>query len=231
MSNLSVTEILEFAVFGLAVVQAMTILLTIRRERDIEDLRELIDQQRLHLAELTAWLAGRNSLQPRQLKSGREPRANVQMAEPEPTPKELPDPMQCHTPDDEAVGAWEGEMATRLRLAGKEGAQLRQAPEWRKDLLERQRTSTTEDPLKRKINTPGEYDPDEDHEVGAREIGHSLEPEPTIAPKQSVVSPPPTAEEELERATKAINCLIGEFGDASKIVPNSNGESVKRDEP
>ena len=41
-------------VMGIAVVQALTILLTFRRERDVKELRELVDEQRLRLAELRA---------------------------------------------------------------------------------------------------------------------------------------------------------------------------------
>ncbi|HEV3447148.1 MAG TPA: hypothetical protein VG099_21085, partial [Gemmataceae bacterium] len=62
------------AVFLIAVAQALTILLTIRRERDIKELAGLVDKQRLHIVELTAWLAGRNAAQPpRRSKSEREP--------------------------------------------------------------------------------------------------------------------------------------------------------------
>ena len=37
MNNLEITVILEISIIGLAVVQALTILLTIRRERDIKE--------------------------------------------------------------------------------------------------------------------------------------------------------------------------------------------------
>ena len=72
----------------LAVAQVLTILLTISRDREIKQLRELITEQRIHIAELRAWISGRmQSAQPRRIKkSDREPT-------PEPTvqpPKRLP---------------------------------------------------------------------------------------------------------------------------------------------
>jgi hypothetical protein len=64
----------------IALAQALTILLTIRRERDIQELRKLADEQRLQIVELKAWLAGRNAVRPRltnpKRETGSEPRAN-----------------------------------------------------------------------------------------------------------------------------------------------------------
>src|SRR5579872_957543 len=127
MSNLAVTDILEFAVFGLAVVQALMILLTLRRERDIEELRELVDQQRIRLVELTAWLAGRNSFPPRRIRSEREPMADAKMGEPETSPKDSPETVQPRITDDEAARAaktlsWQREITARLQAGLKEGA-------------------------------------------------------------------------------------------------------------
>ena len=48
-------------VFFIAVAQALTIVLTIRREKDVKELREFVDRQRLHNVKLTAWLAGNKS--------------------------------------------------------------------------------------------------------------------------------------------------------------------------
>jgi hypothetical protein len=62
--NLGSTVILEISVIGLAVAQALTILLTFRRERDIKELRELVDEQKLHIVELRAGLARRNAARP-----------------------------------------------------------------------------------------------------------------------------------------------------------------------
>jgi hypothetical protein len=79
---------LTISVIVLAVAQVLTILLTISRDREIKQLRELITEQRIHIAELRAWISGRmQSAQPRRIKKfDREPT-------PEPTvqpPKKLP---------------------------------------------------------------------------------------------------------------------------------------------
>jgi hypothetical protein len=93
MNNLVITVILEISIIGLAVVQALTILLTIRRKRDIKELRELVDEQKLHIVELRAWLAGRNAAPP-----SRAP-------EPAKMPRDLLEPktIQPRTTEDEAA--------------------------------------------------------------------------------------------------------------------------------
>ena len=79
MSNLQITV----TVIAIAVAQALTILLTLGRERDIKELRELVnelrqvvDEQRLRIVELRAWLAGRNAAQP-SLSKAPEPAAQA----------------------------------------------------------------------------------------------------------------------------------------------------------
>jgi UDP-N-acetylglucosamine 2-epimerase len=69
-------DALVIAVIGIAVAQALMILLTIGRERNIkelrehvEELRQLVDEQRMRIVELRAWLAGRNATQPSRAKS------------------------------------------------------------------------------------------------------------------------------------------------------------------
>jgi hypothetical protein len=47
---------LTIAVIAIAVAQALTILLTIGREREIKKLRELVTQQRLFISEIKGWL-------------------------------------------------------------------------------------------------------------------------------------------------------------------------------
>jgi hypothetical protein len=66
---------LTIAVIVLAVAQVLTILLTIGRDREIKQLRELITEQRIHIAELKAWISGRmQSGQSRRIKKpDREP--------------------------------------------------------------------------------------------------------------------------------------------------------------
>src|SRR5271168_4882998 len=63
MNNLEPASALEVAVLGMAIAQVLMIVLTIRRERDVNELRELVEEQRLRLSELRAWLAGRNASQ------------------------------------------------------------------------------------------------------------------------------------------------------------------------
>jgi len=80
-----------------AIAQVLTIILTIRRERDVKELRRLVDEQRLQIAELKASLARRNADRPRPPKTQREPtslRAALKSAvppEPAITPKDFPD--------------------------------------------------------------------------------------------------------------------------------------------
>ena len=90
MNNLDSTSVLEITVLGLAIAQALMIILTIRRERDVNDLRELVEQQRVRLVELRAWLAGQNAAQPTRIAPERRPRpepaADVREAESEMPP-------------------------------------------------------------------------------------------------------------------------------------------------
>jgi hypothetical protein len=59
------------AVVLVALAQILTILLTIRRERDIKELGRLVDEQRLHIQQLRVLLASRTAAQPG-MKSERE---------------------------------------------------------------------------------------------------------------------------------------------------------------
>src|SRR5579862_2724997 len=121
MNNLELTSILEVAVFGLAIAQVLTVLLTMRRERDIEDLRELVEEQRLRLAELRAWLAGRNASQTKKIASERKPDAEppiiVKASE---SAMPLEETGQPHSPEDDVARAtkaleWKREVAARLQ--------------------------------------------------------------------------------------------------------------------
>jgi hypothetical protein len=92
---------LTIAVIAIAVAQALTILLTIRREREIRRLRELVAEQRILIVEIRAWLTGRmQRAQPTRIKPDREPTADdmrvpepaiARVQEPAITPKDLPD--------------------------------------------------------------------------------------------------------------------------------------------
>jgi hypothetical protein len=63
--------------FFIALAQALTILLTIRRERDVKELREFVDAQRLHNVEVKAWLVGQSTARRRLKESKRETRGEA----------------------------------------------------------------------------------------------------------------------------------------------------------
>ena len=116
--NLDSTVILEISVIGLAVAQVLTILLTFRRERDIKELRELVDEQKRQIVGLRAWLGGRNAA------ASQQSRAPEPEPKPEPAkmPKELLETksLQPRTPDEEAAQAlkvlnWQREIVANLR--------------------------------------------------------------------------------------------------------------------
>ena len=91
---------LVIAVIAIAVAQVLTMLLTIGREREIKQLRERINEQRIIIVELRAWVVGIvQSAQPRRMKSEpiREPTVKV----PEPAPKQPPDTLPPRPTEDE----------------------------------------------------------------------------------------------------------------------------------
>jgi hypothetical protein len=94
---------LTIAVIAIAVAQALTILLIIGREREIKRLRGLVEEQRILIVEIRAWLTGRmQSAQPRRINPDREQIAdNVRVPEPAMTPKNLPDTIRPTTIEDE----------------------------------------------------------------------------------------------------------------------------------
>ncbi len=201
MNNLEIVEILEIAVIGIAVAQALTILLTFRRERDIKELRELVDEQRLRIVELRAWLAGRNSFQPSRIKSEREPVSEpianiIKASEPAIAPKDLSEAIQPRTVEDEAAQSghadfggsrpsgqaqWPIEELQRHVARLKAGAPSQPAipvkePEiMRKDLLDTIPPSTTGDELGRATKAINWLKDDAEK---AREIGASLHDPP-----------------------------------------------------
>jgi hypothetical protein len=69
---------LTLAVIALAVAQALTILLTIGRDREIKKLREIVTQQRIFISEIKGWLLRERIelAQPRPIKPDREPAAD-----------------------------------------------------------------------------------------------------------------------------------------------------------
>ena len=138
MDNLEITV----TVFAIAVAQALTILLTVGRERDIKELRELVnelrelvDEQRVRIVELRAWIAGRNTAQPSRIKSEREPvrepiANKIKTPEPAITPKDFPNTIRPSPIEDELKRAanaisWLKHDADKAR----EIVAARQAPE------------------------------------------------------------------------------------------------------
>jgi hypothetical protein len=238
------------AVFLVAVAQALTILLTIRRERDIKELARLVDKQRLHIVELTAWLAGRNAAQPRRPKSEREPVSDLtadsaKASEPA-TAKDLPATAPTRTAEVEAAQAmkvlnWQRHILAGLRaglkakgVAPPEPA-ITGAPEpgtTPKESSDTMQPSVTEDEPKRAAKAFRWFkeDANEPHEiVSAREIVAGLNrgvipPEPATVPKDlpDLVQPSST-ENELERATKVIDWLKEDADKAREIVANLRG--------
>jgi hypothetical protein len=243
--------IITVAVFLIALAQGLTILLTIRRERDLKELAGLVDEQRLYMVELTAWLAGRNAAQPRRLKSEREP-GRGQIAErtraPEPATKtqNLPEATPSRTAEDEATQAikvrnWQRQILAGLRAGLKEGAM----PEPTR--AAEQGTTSREPPDATGPDAPEDEpegankavkwfkdDPSEPREIAAaREIVARLNaattpPEPAITPKDLPdATQPTTAEDELERATKAINWLKEDADKAREIIASTTQPAKK----
>jgi hypothetical protein len=94
----------DIAVVLIAVAQALVVLLTWRRERDVKRLRERIDQQQLLLNEIRAWLKRDVIAKTRQDKPEREPvRGPTANKAPEPTItlKDLPDAVLTSTAEGE----------------------------------------------------------------------------------------------------------------------------------
>ena len=78
-------NLIIIVVFLIAIAQVLTILLTLRRERDIKKLGNLVDEQGLQIVGLKAQLVHRNTRQSRPARSEREPtslRAKLKQAAP-----------------------------------------------------------------------------------------------------------------------------------------------------
>jgi hypothetical protein len=113
MKNPEITVAL--AVIAVAVAQLLTIFLTIGRERDIKELRKRVDglegllnEQRLKIVELKAWLAGRNAAQLGRLESKRKPISepianNIEASKPAIPPKDLAEATEPRITEDKAA--------------------------------------------------------------------------------------------------------------------------------
>jgi hypothetical protein len=197
---------LTIAVIAIAVAQALTILLTIGREREIKKLRELVTQQRIFIGEIKGWLTRERIelAQPRRMKPDHEPIREPMADEikvPEIKAPEIKVPEPAITP---------------------------------KNISDTIRPSPTEDELKRATKAFKWFkeDADEPREiVEARKIVAGLKgrappelaitkvPEPAITPKDlSDTLRPSTSEDELKRATKAIDSLKEEVDKARAFV-------------
>ena len=236
MNNLELTV----TVIAIAVAQALTILLTIGRERDIKELRELVNEQRLRIVELRAWLAGRNAVQPSRITFEREPirepiANNINAPELGITPKDLPETIHPRATEDEAAQAmkaddWSREIVAGLRAGLKVGAPP-EPPTTTKDSTDAMRPGTTDDGLERATRAFKWFKEDagEPREIGeAREIVAGLKAsapaEPAITTKDLPdAMRPSTTEDELKRAIKAINWLKEDAEKAREIVASLHG--------
>ena len=97
---------LTIAIMVLAVAQVLTLVLTLGRDREIKQLRELIIEQRIHIAELRAWINGRmQGAQSRRIrKPEREatPEPTVQVRPKEPRPGNSQQPTNAPETEDDA---------------------------------------------------------------------------------------------------------------------------------
>ena len=239
MNNLEITV----TIIAIAVAQALTILLTLGRERDIKELRELVnelrevvDEQRLRIVELMAWLAGRNAAKPSRIRPEREPISepianNIEASEPTITPKDLPDTIPSTTEDGlrRATKAfkWFKDadepreiVEARKIVAGLKGGAPPEPAITPKDLPQTIHTRITEDDDAQTTKA----DWSRDILAGLRAgLKGSAPPEPAISPKDLPDTIPSTTEDELKRANKAINWLKEESDKAREIDASLHG--------
>ena len=187
MNNVELVSVLEVAVFGFAIAQVLMILHTIRRERDVKELRALVEDQRLRFVELKAWLAGLSASQSERMASesnrDAEPTANVKASE-------------AGMPPQEKTLEWQHEVAARLRSG----------------LIDQQATMPTGDGFKWFKD-----DPNEPHEiVEARRIvnGKRRQPQNQDSP-EALAAQSRTSHVELERTLRAIRSLKDETDKSS----------------
>jgi hypothetical protein len=203
MNNLEITV----TVIAIAVAQLLTILLTIGRERDIKELRKhvdelrgLLNEQRLQIVELKAWLAGRNAAQLSRLKSKREPISepianNIEASELAIAPKDLAETIQPRTTKDEAAQFGQADSGVSYP-----SGQAQWPIEDLQRFVARLKAGVPPEPAIPRV------------------------PEPAITPKDLPDTIPSTTEgEELERANKAINWLKEESDKAREIDASLHG--------
>jgi len=241
----------DIAVILIAIVQALTVLLSWGRDRDIKRLHERIDQQQLLISEIQGWLKRDVIEKSRQDRPDREPipAANdIKAPEPAVTPQDVPDAVPPGTAEDELkrsakANDWSREIVASLRAGLKGGAPaIASVPEPAtvpKDLPDTLRPGTAEDEdqLKRATKTFKWFKEDagEARElVEAREIVAGLKgtpPEPATTPKDLPdTARPGTTEDEdaLKRAAKAINWLKEDTDKAREIFAVANGSPPEK---
>jgi hypothetical protein len=194
MNNLELTSVLEVAVLGMAIAQVLMIILTIRRENDINELRELVEEQRLRLAELRAWLAGRSASQSSRIapegKPASEWTANVKVSE---SGMPLQETEQPRSPEDDPTRAakaleWKHEVAARLQSG----------------IKAQQTTTPAEDGFKWFKDDPNE--PPEIIEARRVVNGKTHLPHDRVS-AVSLATQPRTSHVEVERTLRAIRLL------------------------
>lgn len=211
MNSLELTSVLEVAVFGLAIAQALTIVLTIRRERDVDDLRELVEEQRLRLAELRGWLAGRNASQTRRIASERKP-------QPEPAA------------DVSESTSEMSQQRTAQPRSPEDIARETKALEWRREVAARLQSGIKEIPPTEQAAAPAAEggfkwfrdDPNEPREiVEARGIvsgvGKTHQPQAPESPESAAIRPG-NAGDELDRINRAVTRLKEDLDKGSEIT-------------
>jgi len=240
----------DVAVVLIAIAQALIVLLTWGRDREIKRLHDRIDQQQLLVSEITGWLKrdvlAKTLLDKPDREPIHEPTANDPKApEPATIPKDLADTIRPSTPEDELQRAaktidWSREIVAGLRAGLKVSAppepEITRAPEpaiTPKDAPDTIRPSPAADDLGRATKAFKWFkeDADEPREiVQAREVVAGLKGgaplEPSITPKDSsdTVRPSTTEDEdELKRATKAINWLKEDIDKARETFAVSHG--------
>jgi hypothetical protein len=208
MNNLEIT----IGVIAIAVAQVLTILLTIGRERDVKELRELVkelrelvDQQRLRIVELRAWLAGRNAAQPTRIKSEsepiREPIANsIKALEPAITPKDLPETIQPRTTEVEAAQFGQADSG----VSGRSG-QAQWPIEDLHRFVARLKEGAPPDPAIPRVPDPA---------ITRNDLPDTIQPT--------------TTGDELERATKAVNWLKEDADKAREIGVGLHGTPAEK---
>jgi len=182
------------------------IILTIRRERDVSDLRELVEEQRLRLAEIRAWLAGLNASQKR-IGAERQPSHKATAS----------------------VETSESEIDTRQsRPAENDVARETKALEWQREVAARLQSGIKDMPPSEQATTAAEGgfkwfkdDPSEPREiVEARGIvnglGKTYQPrnQAQDSPEGSAKRP---AHDELDRIHRAVTRLKEDMNKSSEL--------------